>query len=201
MALLSFTAGNQLPAASMNSLAKQVVITCTSGSRPGSPVQGMTIYETDTNKLLTYTTATTGWVPAWNLPWGVQDYVVNGSDTTSSSNPATAITGTSVTLKANRRMRIATTMHVSGSGSGSSLVITAFIADAANATLQTGYWNLSNISNVSSMHLQHTFTSTAGSFQAKVRIGRGGESWTLSSTGGFLSSITLEDLGPAGAPT
>jgi hypothetical protein len=33
---------------------KQAVITCTSGTRPSSPVQGMTIYETDTNLKATY---------------------------------------------------------------------------------------------------------------------------------------------------
>jgi len=199
MPLLSFTAGTQLPAATMNSLARQAVITCTSGSRP-TPVQGMTIYETDTNKLLTYTTATTGWQKPWSDPWGILDYTENGSDVTSSANPATAITGSSVTLVANRRIRVSTTLHMSGSGSGSSLVCTVFIANAANTTIQTGYQALVNNSNVASMHLQHTFTSSAGSFQAKARIGRGGESWTLTSTGGFVASITVEDCGPAAAP-
>lgn len=32
----------------------QVLITCTSGTRPGSPVQGMHIYETDTNLMHLY---------------------------------------------------------------------------------------------------------------------------------------------------
>ncbi|MGW3809076.1 hypothetical protein [Micromonospora sp. NPDC005113] len=35
-------------------LMKQAVITCTSGARPTSPVEGMTIYETDTDTLLGY---------------------------------------------------------------------------------------------------------------------------------------------------
>lgn len=35
-------------------LAKQAVITCTSGTRPGSPTEGMTIYETDTDCYVTY---------------------------------------------------------------------------------------------------------------------------------------------------
>jgi hypothetical protein len=35
-------------------LMKQAVITCTSSSRPSSPVEGMTIYETDTDCYVTY---------------------------------------------------------------------------------------------------------------------------------------------------
>jgi hypothetical protein len=35
-------------------LMRQAVITCTSSTRPASPSEGMTIYETDTDSLLTY---------------------------------------------------------------------------------------------------------------------------------------------------
>jgi hypothetical protein len=50
----TFTA-SVLSSADMNTyLMKQAVITCTSGTRPASPVQGMTVYETDTNKYATY---------------------------------------------------------------------------------------------------------------------------------------------------
>lgn len=44
-----------LTAAEMNDyLMKQAVITCTSGTRPSSPVKGMTIYETDNDQYVTY---------------------------------------------------------------------------------------------------------------------------------------------------
>lgn len=44
-----------LTAAEMNDyLMKQAVITCTSGTRPASPVNGMTIYETDTGRYITW---------------------------------------------------------------------------------------------------------------------------------------------------
>lgn len=44
-----------LTSADMNDyLMKQSVITCTSGTRPASPVEGMTIYETDTDCYVTY---------------------------------------------------------------------------------------------------------------------------------------------------
>jgi hypothetical protein len=37
-----------------NYLSKQAVIVCTSGTRPASPPEGMTVYETDTNLLMCY---------------------------------------------------------------------------------------------------------------------------------------------------
>lgn len=51
MAFKTFTAGSVLTASDvMTYLMKQVVIVCTSGTRPGSPNEGMTIYETDTER-------------------------------------------------------------------------------------------------------------------------------------------------------
>lgn len=51
MAFKTFTAGSVLTAADVNDyLMEQVVIACTSGTRPGSPNEGMTIYETDTDR-------------------------------------------------------------------------------------------------------------------------------------------------------
>lgn len=41
----------------MTYLMDQVVITCTSGTRPGSPVEGMTIWETDTKSMRVYSSS------------------------------------------------------------------------------------------------------------------------------------------------
>lgn len=46
-------------------LMRQSVITCTSGTRPASPNEGMTIYETDTDRALIYTG--TDWQPIVNV--------------------------------------------------------------------------------------------------------------------------------------
>lgn len=49
MAFKTFSALDVLTAADVNTyLMKQAVIVCTSGTRPAAPVEGMTIYETDT---------------------------------------------------------------------------------------------------------------------------------------------------------
>jgi len=96
----TFVAGAVLTASQMNTVAKQVVVTCTSGTRPSSPPEGMTIYETDTDKMLTYTTATTGWVPPFNLPWGRVASASSGAATSSIGTSNTDVNGLSVTWTA-----------------------------------------------------------------------------------------------------
>jgi hypothetical protein len=81
MAYKVFTNGSILADSDLNTyLMKQTVIVCTSGTRPGSPVEGMVVYETDTDRLSTYTgaawqtavataptwTAITGWTAGSN---------------------------------------------------------------------------------------------------------------------------------------
>ena len=108
MAFKAFVPGATLTAAEVNTyLAKQSVIVCTSTTRPSSPPEGMTIYETDTDKLLTYTTATTGWQPPWNMPWGVMGQAVVSAEQTVASG-GVDLTGASVTYTAvaGRRVRI-----------------------------------------------------------------------------------------------
>jgi hypothetical protein len=51
----TFTAGEILTASDvMTYLMNQVVVVCTSGTRPSSPTEGRVIFETDTNKLMAY---------------------------------------------------------------------------------------------------------------------------------------------------
>lgn len=54
MTLKLWSASELLTSIDMNALSKQTVITCTSGARPSSPNDGMTIYETDTDKYMSY---------------------------------------------------------------------------------------------------------------------------------------------------
>jgi hypothetical protein len=66
MGFKTFSAGVSLAAADVNDyLMEQVVIACTSGSRPGSPNEGMTIYETDTDKVYTYSGS--AWVESYSI--------------------------------------------------------------------------------------------------------------------------------------
>lgn len=77
MAFKTFIDGNVLTETDLNDyLMRQSVIACTSGSRPSSPVEGMTIYETDTDLLLTYSGS------AWVIMAGNRYYVRKPSDET-----------------------------------------------------------------------------------------------------------------------
>lgn len=60
------SAGDVLTAANaIDYWSKQAVIACTSGTRPSSPNDGMTIYETDTDRVLVYNGST--WIRVgWN---------------------------------------------------------------------------------------------------------------------------------------
>ena len=66
MAFKTFVAGDVLTASEVNTyLAKQAVIVCTAATRPASPVEGMSIYETDTDLRLIYDGSS--WIPNGGL--------------------------------------------------------------------------------------------------------------------------------------
>lgn len=80
MAFKTFNAGDVLPASDVNTyLMKQAVIVCTSGTRPSSPVEGMTIYETDTDIHRVYNGA------SWVLLLGLTLGAYKTADTSRSS--------------------------------------------------------------------------------------------------------------------
>lgn len=118
MPFKTFVAGEVLTAADVNTfLAKQAVIVCTSGTRPAAPVEGMTIYQTDDDKLLTYDGT------VWNLPKNVVGGTLGYAEITAS--PATfttevAVAGLSVnvTVAANRRIKITFMARVSNNTAG-----------------------------------------------------------------------------------
>jgi len=61
VAFKTFTDGVALPASDLNTyLMKQAVIVCTSGTRPSSPIEGMVIFETDTDRVYAY--SGTAWI-------------------------------------------------------------------------------------------------------------------------------------------
>lgn len=87
MAFKTFNAGDVLTAADMNTyLMNQAVISCTSGSRPGSPTDGMVIYETDTNKLLVREGSVWRRVPIDSETGGPWDDTQAANDTTASTS-------------------------------------------------------------------------------------------------------------------
>lgn len=172
------------------------VITCTSTTRPSSPWQGMTIYETDTRKVLEYQTATTTWTPPWNSPWG---YVgaVTGTAQTGIGASVTDLTGLSVSYTgyANRRLLLQLIVPCFNSTSVGSL----YIADSATAILQSGF-ALPNAVNVFTQMLTTHFTTTGTSHTFKGRASVTGGTLSTYDTGSLKPQLIVTDIGPAGAP-
>jgi hypothetical protein len=86
MVFKTFAAGATLPASDVNTyLMQQAVIGCTSTTRPSSPQAGMTIYETDTNRVYHYDGA--AWQPGSVKPGfaarqNAVTSIANAADTT-----------------------------------------------------------------------------------------------------------------------
>ena len=200
MAFKTFTAGAVLTASDVNTyLAKQAVVVCTSTTRPASPPEGMVVYETDTDKLLAYTTATTGWVPPWNMPWG---YIATASTTTattsvgSSYTDAGSLTVTWTTVQ-NRRYKVTGFLDM---GSSSATVSYVAITDGSNNNKAVA--NESHAANdivtFSPVEIFTAASSTSTTRKLRVKCDAG--------TGGTQSNvygphiILVEDIGPSGAP-
>ena len=90
----TFTAGQTLTAASMNLISENLrfgQVVCTSTTRPTPAGEGVTIYETDTNKSFIYDGS------AWVLVGTIGDGYVS-AQSTSAASPAAALIYTSATI-------------------------------------------------------------------------------------------------------
>lgn len=65
MAFLTFTAGQVLTAANMNTLSQQSVSVVTTATRPASPINGQSIYDTTVGAMFTWSGS--AWVPSDHL--------------------------------------------------------------------------------------------------------------------------------------
>jgi len=184
-------------------LMRQTVIVCTSGTRPASPNEGMTIYETDTDRLLIYTTATTGWQPPWNLPWGRIAYASTTTSQTGIGPAVEDLTSLTVTFTAvaNRKLRVTGNVMLAQE---TSTGFTAYVSitTGANAILQYAgrTFHNSGESDLFTPRLPE-HSPAAGSTTYKLR-------GTCTASGvvqSVLSAdnpayIQVEDIGPNGAP-
>lgn len=210
MAFKTFTAGAVLTASDVNTyLAKQAVIVCTSTTRPSSPPEGMVIYETDTDKMLTYTTSTTGWVPPWNQPWGIvattsggtSGYAYSRSTSTQSMTTATDVTNATATFTvvANRLYKItgmAAMTHSAGSTIGSlTIVIDSVTSAGVNIPV-----NVAGANNDRHAVITTITTLSAGSHTIKMQAATPSGTLTLQGATGQPTVFMVEDIGPSGAP-
>ncbi len=131
MPSLELAAGQVLTAAHTNTYwMRQVVATGLSGSRP-TGYEGRVVYDTDNDALNIYTTATTGWRPPWNLPWGMVGFAIASANTSTSSPTFVDVAGASVSWPqvAGRRYRIEADGLVVGT-TAPDLVAALALADA-----------------------------------------------------------------------
>ena len=203
MPFKTFTAGAVLTASDVNTyLAKQAVVVCTSTTRPTSPPEGMTIYETDTDKVLVYTTATTGWQPPWNMPWG-RVASATGTATTNIGTSDVDLSNMSVSWNAvqNRRYRVSVQATVIAPSTGTDCNVFVSITDNSNNVQTTAAQTAGLLLSYTAFHVTDVFnyTSAAASVTRKARA----RVSTSSSNSLYLShvpTILVEDLGPTGSP-
>jgi len=200
VAFKTFVSGAVLTASDVNTyLAKQAVIVCTSATRPTSPPEGMVIYETDTDKLLAYTTATTGWVQPWNMPWGCVAVATSTTKTTSIGSSYVSLSGLSVTWTAVANRRYKVTGYADISSGTSACIARLAIADGSDTVKAQSQQDLDG-SHVASQVVHEVFTGSSASTTRKLRA------LVTSGTGATQSDvygphlIMVEDLGPTGAP-
>jgi hypothetical protein len=200
----TFTAGAVLTASDVNTyLMNQAVKYSTAGSRPASPAEGQVIYDRDTDSLLVYTTATTGWRAPWNMPWGyITHATASGSDQTGITTE-TDMTGVTVTFTAvtNRRYRITAWGLVYTTGTAGT--IATKITNAANAVVAPGgssSCDTRTISDQVSFMVTSIATFTAGSTTVKARVAQAGATTAVVFNSSAPAVIMVEDIGPSGAP-
>jgi hypothetical protein len=199
----TFTAGSVLTASDVNSyLMNQTVIAAQSTDRPTSPQAGMTIWETDTRKLLVYTTATTGWVPPWNMPWGVQYATTVSSSTSMATNVETDITGLTAitwTAVANRRYRTTITVPIYQQLTASSTTTALKITDTSNVVKGQANWSGLPVGDFNFAAVAYETGLAAGSITRKARMLTTGGTGSVAGASVPLIAI-VEDLGPFAAP-
>jgi hypothetical protein len=197
----TFTAGAVLTASDVNTyLAKQAVVVCTSGGRPSSPPEGMVIYETDTDKLLTYTTSTTGWVPPWNMPWGRISSATSTAATTAIGASAADVNNLSVTFTAVANRYYKTTIHLPiYQQATSDGFVSLSLTDGSNAE-QVQTQQVVRSGGSQSFTLTHVGTIASGSATRKARISVTAGSGTVAYAANYPALILVEDIGPSAAP-
>ena len=211
----TFTAGSVLTASDVNSyLMNQAVIAAQSTDRPTSPSPGMTIWETDTKRLMVYQSATTGWTPPWNMAWGVVQgtggtggygYVRSTSSQaiTSTSAPGTQLTNASITFTAytNRLYRVSAQADMTHSAAGSigSLLMIVDTVQSGTVTIGTNTAAAGGVNDRMAV-MSQIITLASGSHTITMNATTGSGTLTIGGSSVVPTIFCVEDAGPVGAP-
>ena len=176
------------------------IIVCTSGTHPGSPTAGMTIYETDTGNTLVYQGATDTWTPPWNTAWGLMFQKVISTDVAHVQGTTIAGFTQSVTEIANRWLRIEATLRIKDSNASEAIEVQ--FERAASVLYRFDKSVGTDSPSTRTIDGAYTFASSAGthSFTTVVNISVGSGDLTLVGTTGPCQ-WNIYDVGPNGTPS
>jgi hypothetical protein len=176
---------------------EQVVVTCTSGTRP-TAVNGRCIEETDTNELLTYYSGPAQWRRPWRLPWGYIGHATFGTTAQTGITTVVDVTSSSVTFTAvgNRRYSIQVGLlfsQLTANGT-SQIFINRGGTDIGHADYST---LLAGNSSMISRHIMDTPSAGSVTYKARAQTSAGTLTIANNVSEGFL---IVTDIGPNGNP-
>lgn len=169
---------------------------------PSPQVGQVGVITTGTNAgVYEYSGATVGWTPPWNTGWGEVGRATVTSATTGVTGFAD-ITGLSVTWTAvaSRLYRTEVKCRVESSNAGDAILVT--ICNTSN-TILSEMDTVAIGTNLSQPHyVMYEAAASAGSNTLKARLGRTGSGVAkMNATSTFVAYMTVDDVGPAGAPS
>ena len=133
MPLIDWVTGATISEANLDAVARQVVITCTSTTRPASPDEGMTIFETDTDRVLLWNG--TAWLVVTE-PWQAYTPVLTATTT----NP-TLGTGSTASARYQRQYGVVAYQGIIQFGTSGTAAGTGDYRISLPVTAQTGITN------------------------------------------------------------
>ena len=176
---------------------------CTSGTRPGSPSIGDTILETDTGNELMWYGTTPAWQRPWNQPWGnVAEAKTSGNQTGITTEVDLTSLTVTFTAIANRKYRVSCSV-------ATTQVTTNGRQQIKISTAATGAGTIIAASATVPSPLdfdQHTIiaplqTPAAGSTSYHLRGLTAAGTMSINNSLPGPSTITVDDVGPNGAPS
>lgn len=191
--------GQVLTAAHINTYyMRQVIATGLSSARP-TGYEGRAVYDTDTDALNIYASATTGWKPPWNLPWGRMGHATNtsggvvvtvaGGDVTI---PGLSITATLVTNRLYRASFHLPVLKRTASG--------LFSAEIFDASTKYGGASMNLAAGEYGVLTGSALLTGNGAKTLTVKGGTASDDWVLNVSALFPAYFILEDVGSTGAP-
>jgi len=163
---------------------------CTSSTRPATPYEGQTIYETDTDKVLVWNGS--AWYPNWNLPWGVVGKTKVTTNTTSSGNAFTTIATLSVTGIAGRLYKVSAHFYFQLGGSGYG------VCQLLNGAVQIQEGTFDRTTSQYAQMSPFTYTEQVGTttFSTRFTANVAG-THTIYGNASYPHVLIVEDVGPA----